>query len=178
VHLVESGRLLPGKALDLGCGEGDNAIFLATHGFDTTAVDYAPTAIAKAKRKAAAAGATVKFVVDDLTRLRHVQGQFDLLVDYGTLDDLGKRHRDKYIQQVVPLSRPGGQFLLWCFEWELLAWESVLTSLLPLGKLALAPGEVDRRFGRHYDIECIGGERNIKGWPRGYAAYLMSRKEG
>jgi cyclopropane fatty-acyl-phospholipid synthase-like methyltransferase len=77
-----------------------------------TALDFAPSAIAKARRKAAAAGAQVDFVVDDLTRLRHIRGQFDLLVDYGTLDDLAHRDRAPYIEQVVPLSRPGGRFLL------------------------------------------------------------------
>ena len=41
VELVESGEL-PGRAIDLGCGEGDNAIFLAQHGFQVTAVDFSP----------------------------------------------------------------------------------------------------------------------------------------
>jgi 2-polyprenyl-3-methyl-5-hydroxy-6-metoxy-1,4-benzoquinol methylase len=83
VELVTSGRLRPGRAIDLGCGEGDNAIFLAQHGFEVTALDFAPSAIAKARRKAAAAGVQVDFVIDDLTRLRNVRGEFDLLVDYG-----------------------------------------------------------------------------------------------
>lgn len=176
VHLVESGRLAPGRAIDLGCGEGDNAIFLAQHGFTVTAIDYAPSAIAKAKRKAAADGASVEFLVDNLTRLRHVTGQFDLLVDYGTLDDLGFKQRDRYMQQVLPLARTGSHFLLWCFEWELALWERVFTSVLPFGKLALAPGEAEQRFGNHYLIERIAGEANETGWPKGYAAYLMSRK--
>ena len=52
VEMVQSGDLLPGRAIDLGCGEGDIAIFLAEHGFQVTAVDFAPSAIAKAKAKA------------------------------------------------------------------------------------------------------------------------------
>ena len=69
VELVNIGCLKPGRAVDLGCGEGDNAIFLARQGFDVTALDFAPSAIAKAKRKAAAAGVSVDFLVDDLTLL-------------------------------------------------------------------------------------------------------------
>jgi ubiquinone/menaquinone biosynthesis C-methylase UbiE len=42
VEMVQTGDLLPGRAIDLGCGEGDNAIFLAEHGFQVTAVDFAP----------------------------------------------------------------------------------------------------------------------------------------
>jgi cyclopropane fatty-acyl-phospholipid synthase-like methyltransferase len=108
VRLVSDGTLRPGHALDLGCGEGDNAIFLAKHGFTVTAVDFASAAIAKATQKARSAGVDVDFVVDDLTRLRKVRGQFDLLVDYGTLDDLGYRQRNEYVREVLPLARPAG----------------------------------------------------------------------
>ena len=59
VELVESGELLPGRAIDLGCGEGDNAILLAQHGFQVTVVDFSPAAIAKAK--ASKASAEVEF---------------------------------------------------------------------------------------------------------------------
>jgi SAM-dependent methyltransferase len=177
VELVNSGSLQPGRAIDLGCGEGDNAIFLARNGFEVTAVDFAPSAIAKARRKARDAGVEIEFLVDDLTRLRHVRGQFDLLVDYGTLDDLGERQRDDYVGRVVPLAGPGSRFLLWCFEWELSRGERLLTSLLPFGNLALAPGEAQRRFSRHFDIERVAGERDLVGWPRGWAAYLMTRRD-
>ena len=176
VELVTNGTLAPGRAIDLGCGEGDNAIFLAQHGFTVTGVDFAPSAIAKARRKAQAAGVEVEFVVDDLTRLHEVRGGFDLLVDYGTLDDLGVKQRDEYVRRVVPLALPGSRFLLWCFEWELRPWERLLTSVLPVGKLALAPGEAERRFARDFQIERLAGERDLPGWPRGWAAYLMTRK--
>lgn len=175
VELVTSGRLKPGRAIDLGCGVGDNAIFLAQHGFTVTAVDFAPSAIEKARRKAHDAGVQVEFLVDDLTRLRHVGGRFDLLVDYGTLDDFGLGQRDAYVREVLPLARPGARFLLWCFEWDLRGWERVVTAVLPFGKMALAPGEAAARFGRHFVIERIAGEVNLRGWPRGWAAYLMTR---
>ena len=51
VQLVETGDLQPGRAIDLGCGEGDNAIFLAQHGFQVTAVDFSAAAIDKAKAR-------------------------------------------------------------------------------------------------------------------------------
>jgi SAM-dependent methyltransferase len=176
VQLVNDGKLTPGRAIDLGCGEGDNAIFLAQHGFDVTAVDFAPAAVSKARQKALNAGVEIDFVVDDLTGLHHIRGEFDLLVDYGTLDDLGLRQREAYVREVVPLARPGAQFLLWCFEWELTPLERLLTSLLPCGKLALAPGEAKRRFGADFKIERLAGEANLPTWPRGWAAYLMTRK--
>jgi 2-polyprenyl-3-methyl-5-hydroxy-6-metoxy-1,4-benzoquinol methylase len=62
-----------------------------------TAVDFSPAAIAKAKVKAGKAGADVNFVIDDLTQLARVEGQFDLLVDYGTFDDLSTKDRGAYV---------------------------------------------------------------------------------
>lgn len=176
VELVTNGTLTPGRAIDLGCGEGDNAIFLARRGFSVTALDFAPAAIAKARRKAAAAGVDIEFLVDDLTNLRKVDGQFDLLVDYGTLDDLGFRQRDAYVRQILPLAKPASRFLLWCFEWELGLWERAVTSALPFGKLALAPGEAERRFVKFFDVVRIAGESGLSSWPRGWAAYLMTRR--
>ncbi len=103
-------------------------------------------------------------------------GPFDLLVDYGTLDDLDDRGRGAYVHEVVALTRPGTRILLWCFEWTLTPWERVTTAILPFGGLALAPGEVTARFGNQFEINYIAGEQHLRGWPRGWAAYLMTRR--
>jgi cyclopropane fatty-acyl-phospholipid synthase-like methyltransferase len=175
VELVESGELQPGRAIDLGCGEGDNAIFLAQHGFQVTGIDFSPAAIAKANAKAQHAGADVEFFVDDLTRLSRVVGQFDLLVDYGTFDDLSMKDRAAYVDQVPSLAKPGANFLLWCFEWELRPWERVATAILPPSGMAVKPGEIQRWFGSTFDIKHIAGESDLRGWPRAWAAYLLTR---
>ena len=169
VELVESGRIGPSRAIDLGCGTGSNAIFLAQHGFDVTAVDYAASAIEKARERAKAAGAPVTFIEDDLTDLRHVSGPFDFLVDYSVLDDLRPRGRDLYVENVLPLTHPGSRYLLYTFEWPPRWWEKNLLSS------ALEPGEVERRFGGHFDIERIAGQTDLPGWMRGFAVYLMTR---
>jgi SAM-dependent methyltransferase len=96
VHLVRSGRLTPdthppGRAIDLGCGSGSNTIFLADHGFDVTGVDFSPVALQKAKITATGKpGRRIRFLRADLTapEIPDLPGPFDLLVDYGTLDDL------------------------------------------------------------------------------------------
>jgi SAM-dependent methyltransferase len=109
-----------------------------------TAVDFSPAAIAKAKVKAGKAGADVNFVIDDLTQLARVEGQFDLIVDYGTFDDLSTKDRGAYVDQITSLAKPGARFLLWCFEWELKDWERSAIAILPFGNIALRPGEVER----------------------------------
>ena len=92
-------------------------------GFEVTGVEFARAAIDKARAKAGAAGVHVDFIVDQLTDLRQVSGTFDLLVDYGVLDDLRDRDRDLYVRNVLPLAHPKSRFLLWCFEWPERWWE-------------------------------------------------------
>ncbi len=176
VELVESGRLKPCKVIDLGSGTASNCIFLAQHGFDVTGVDYAEAAVELGRKRAKEAGVQVNFIVDDLTHLRHVTGTFDLLVDYGTLDDLNYGDRDLYVRNVLPLTRPGSLFLLYAFEWAPRAWERLLFRLGIFGAMTLEPGEAERRFGLHFDIERYAGAVDYSQWPAGYAVYLMTRK--
>ena len=170
VELVESGRLKPGKAIDLGSGTASNCIFLAQHGFEVTGVDFAQAAIALGQRRAAEAQVEVKFIRDDLTHLQHVHGPFDLLVDYGTLDDLKPDQRDRYVQNVLPLTHPGSQFLLFAFEWTPRWYERLYFS-----SMALLPGEAERRFGAAFVIDRYASEYGLPGLPHGWAVYLMTR---
>lgn len=62
-----AGGLPPGRVLDLGCGEGGDAVWLAGRGWDVTAVDISPTAVDRGRAAAAAACVAVRFVVADLT---------------------------------------------------------------------------------------------------------------
>jgi cyclopropane fatty-acyl-phospholipid synthase-like methyltransferase len=177
VTLINSKRITPCRAIDLGCGTGNNAIFLAEHGFDVTGVDFSSTAIEKARTKAKSVGVTVNFIVDDFTILQHVIGPFDFLLDYGAFDDLSPKDREKYFQNVLPLTHQGSQFLLWCFEWELRWWERFFVTIFPFASIALQPGEVESYFGTHFAVKRIAGATDLRGFPHGYACYLMTRKE-
>ena len=168
VSLVESGRVKPGRAIDLGSGTASNVIYLAQHGFEVTGVDYSPAAIEMGRLRAREADVEVKFIEDDLTNLQHV---FDLLVDYGTLDDLRTPQRDLYMKNVLPLTHQGSLFLLYCFEWWPLWWERPFIDRLGV---LLRPGEAERRFGEYFEIERLA---EIKSGHRSSATYLMTRKE-
>jgi cyclopropane fatty-acyl-phospholipid synthase-like methyltransferase len=172
VSLVEGGRIKPGRAIDLGCGAGANAIYLAEHGFDMTGVDYAEAAIEKAQGRAKEAGLQVNFMVDDLTDLHNVSGTFDFLLDYGVLDDLNLGKREQYLLNMLPLTHPGSQYLLWGFEYPMRWWEKAI----PFFDAAFYEGEIEERFGEYFEIERIAGNIDYSKWPPGYAAYLMTRK--
>lgn len=60
---------LAGRALDLGCGTGTDAIYLATHGWDISGVDMTPRALAIARRDAATAGVAPQLIHGNVTRL-------------------------------------------------------------------------------------------------------------
>lgn len=186
VRVVESGRVSPCRAIDLGCGTGRNAIYLAQKGFDVTGVDFASSAIGIAKKRAESMGLEVDFVVDDLTSLSHVSGPFQFLVDVGTLDVLHFRIRDLYVRSVNRLIQPGSRYLLDGWEWRLNLWEQLLLRRLGFWGAILEPGEIEKRFGALFEIEEIGREiRKTSHFPPiymsglqecpGHASYLLTR---
>ncbi len=63
---AEVGNLQPGRALDVACGEGRNAVWLAERGWQVTAVDFSDVALAKAAELATARGVEVEWVLDDV----------------------------------------------------------------------------------------------------------------
>lgn len=172
VALVDSGSIKPCRAIDLGCGAGANAIYLAQKGFDVTGVDFAEAAIEKAKSRAKDAGVQVDFIVDDLTNLRHVSDTFDFLLDYGVLDDLRLPQREPYVQNMLPLTHSGSRYLLWGFEYPMRWWERCL----PFYDIPFYSGEIEQRFGSYFEIERIARKVDWSRFPPGYAAYLMLRK--
>ena len=78
--VAEAGDLPPGRALDLACGEGRNAVWLAELGWDVVAVDFSRVAIEKARRTAAEAGVAVEFVCGDLLEYVPERAAYDLVV--------------------------------------------------------------------------------------------------
>ena len=94
--------------------------------------------------------------------------------DFGTLDDLTSKDRELYIENILPLTHPGSQFFLWCFEWPTRWWEKSF----PFPHY-LEPGEVERRFGEWFEVECIvcTMEPHLWKFEPGTATCLMTRKE-
>ena len=78
--VAEVADMTPGTALDLACGEGRNAVWLAEHGWDVTGVDFSEVAIRKARRLAAQRGVALDFVVSDLLSRQAERARYDLVV--------------------------------------------------------------------------------------------------
>ena len=76
----ELAALPPGRAIDLGTGEGRNAIWLAERGWRVTAVDFSAAGLARAARLAAERGVSVDWVQADLLDYQPVPGGYDLVL--------------------------------------------------------------------------------------------------
>ncbi|MBS9532177.1 class I SAM-dependent methyltransferase [Mycobacterium sp. M1] len=110
--------LVHGRVLDIGCGLGDNAVYLAQQGFDVTGLDISPAALVTAGQRAAAAGVQVRFAVADATTLDGYTDAFDTVVDSGMFHCLDGVSRRRYAAAVHRATRAGASLLLSCFSEE------------------------------------------------------------
>jgi SAM-dependent methyltransferase len=117
VELVQSGKVLPCKTIDLGCGAGNYAIYLASQGFDVTGVDSSPTAIKIAIENAKKQEVKCIFIVADLLGdLHEVKETFDFGYDWEFLHHIFPEDREKYVKNVYNILKPGAQYLSVCFS--------------------------------------------------------------
>ena len=91
--VAEVADLPPGKALDIACGEGRNAVWLAGRGWEVTGVDFSPVGLAKARRLAAEHGVDVDWVEADVVEWDPPVATFDLVVVFYLHLPSDARHR-------------------------------------------------------------------------------------
>jgi len=94
-EMVVNWPIMPCKTLELGCGTGDNAIWMAEHKFDVTAFDLIEVAVEMARAKAAEANVSVNFYVADILKDSIPNEPFDFVFDRGvfhTVDDNDERN--------------------------------------------------------------------------------------
>ena len=77
--------LLPGRALDVACGRGQNSLFLAQRGFDVAAIDISPVALEEARRRAAEKYLSISWQQADLEQFRLPRARYDLIVNFNYL---------------------------------------------------------------------------------------------
>ncbi|MEU8435182.1 class I SAM-dependent methyltransferase [Streptomyces sp. NPDC029216] len=115
---LDRGLVTPGRALDLGCGPGRNALHLASLGFEVDAVDLSPTALAWARDRARDAGADIRFHHGDafaLAAAGELDGPYDLIYDSGCFHHLPPHRRVSYLALLERALAPGGHLGLTCF---------------------------------------------------------------
>jgi cyclopropane fatty-acyl-phospholipid synthase-like methyltransferase len=173
VEVVEGPAALPaGRALDLGCGTGTNACYLASHGWQVTGVDFVPAAIGRARERARGAGLDVRFLAGDVTRLVElgVEGPFDLVVDIGCFHGIATRQRAAYARSVAAVTRSGATLMMFAF--------ARLPARLGFRRAWGAPEDDVRRWleGAFDIVEVRAGEERRPGAAMRPAWYRMVRR--
>ena len=109
--VIQVADLVPGRALDLGSGEGRNAIWLAQQGWHVSAVDFAEAGINKARQLASEKDADkieVNWIVSDVCEY-HDEAGFDLVAIMYL--HTSQSERDHWLPRAIKMVRPGGVFL-------------------------------------------------------------------
>jgi cyclopropane fatty-acyl-phospholipid synthase-like methyltransferase len=104
-----------GRALDIGCGTGTNAITLAEHGWQVTGLDFSGQAIARSRRKARSKSLQIEFIQGDVNALNDLRGTFDLCLDIGCYHSLPLVTQAAYADQLARLTTAGGTILMYSF---------------------------------------------------------------
>ncbi len=102
--------LAPGRAVDLACGEGRNAVWLAQQGWHVTGVDFSSVGIAKGERLATDSGVEVEWVVADVTTVELAPASFDLVIVFYV--QIPPPAREAMLHRAANALAPGGRFVM------------------------------------------------------------------
>lgn len=114
VQYAEAG-LFDGHILDVGCGTGEHALYLAAMGKQVAGVDMSPTAIEMAKQKAQERGLEVSFEVRDVLHWNDERDLFDVVLDCAVLHLFEGPQRAAYVQALHRVCRKGANLFMMGF---------------------------------------------------------------
>ena len=115
IDLFRDGEIR-GRVVDIGCGTGENALYLAEQGLDVTGVDLAPAAIERAQQKATERGVVARFEVADVLDLHAFAGAFDSGIDSGCFHVFDDNERVRYVRSLHGALHPGGRLFIMTFS--------------------------------------------------------------
>lgn len=151
-QLINSGKIKSGTALDLGCGPGNQSVFLAQKGFKVTGIDISPTAIKYAKENAKNANLEIDFIVADATDLSILKNKkFDLILDWANLHGIPENLRDKYIKEISKHTKKGSKLILRCFGRK--KQKDKAFKLSPIAKIHIfTEQEINQFYNQYFKI--------------------------
>ncbi len=147
VRLAEAGEIR-GRVLDVGCGTGENALYLASLGLDVLGVDAAPTAIERARTRAAERGSRAEFLVWDALELSELGRTFDAVTDSGLFHTFDDEDRPPFAASLHTVLEPGGRYFLLC-------WSERTPGIL--GPRRVTQAEIRATFVDGWTVESIEG---------------------
>lgn len=115
VSYFEQGLFHSGRALELGCGPGRNAIYLAEKGFSVDAVDLSEEGIAWGRERASEKNIDINFINKSIFDLELEEGTYDIVYDSGCFHHIAPHRRMSYLELLNKVLKPNGYFGLTCF---------------------------------------------------------------
>lgn len=109
---------ITGSVLDAGCGTGDHALFFASRGCQVTGIDFVEEALVRAKNKAEGKDLSVTFLTKDALDLKNWSERFDNAIDSGLFHVFSDSDRQRYVEGLATVLKPGGRLFLCCFSEE------------------------------------------------------------
>ncbi|MBG9455607.1 methyltransferase [Lysinibacillus sphaericus] len=116
VSYLEEKMIRPNKVLELGCGAGRNAIYLAKQGCSVVGVDLSDKALQWAQRRVDEANVNVELICANIFELNLQEESFDFIYDSGCFHHIAPHRRVTYIELIRKLLKPNGYFALCSFE--------------------------------------------------------------
>lgn len=167
VELVEKGLIKRGKALDICCGAGTNALYLTKKGFQVTGIDISSKAIEYAKEKARKANARTRFQVQNFLNLPFEDEEFDFVFDMGCFHHVKVKDRSTFIRGIHRVLKKGGSYLMVCFSYRNgPAWNHFTKE------------QIIQLFSNHFKIKNIEHIASVEGdrYIRYFYSVLMEKK--
>ncbi len=153
--------------MDIGCGTGENTLYLAQQGLKAWGVDASPRAIKKAKAKAKRRGISVTFLVADALVLARLGQTFETVIDSGLFHLFSDPERVRFVESLAGALRQGGSYFMLAFcDQEPADWG---------GPRRITQEEIRAAFREGWTVESIRPatfESNIH--PDGGLAWLSS----
>lgn len=113
---LEAGGRIGASVLDVGCGTGENALYLAEHGHEVWGIDISSVAVERAMVKSHARRLPVVFLAADALEPAAVGRTFDTVIDCGCWHTLADEDRARYAASVSALTLPGSTLHIMCFS--------------------------------------------------------------
>ncbi|MFC4408893.1 class I SAM-dependent methyltransferase [Chungangia koreensis] len=115
VEYIEKQLIKPGKVLELGCGPGRNAIYLAEKGFIVDAIDLSEEALEWGRERANERNLNINFIQQNIFDLDIEESSYDLVYDSGCFHHIAPHRRMSYLDLVKRALKPEGFFGITCF---------------------------------------------------------------
>ncbi len=168
IELIESEKIRPCCVLDVGCGAGTDAIYLASKGSNVTAIDISHEAIRIARGRAEKAGVKVNFIIGNFLDVESDNESFDFINDRGCFHHMNPLHREDFAAKVNRVLKSNGFYYLRC-------WSDKQEKERVGGAHRISKDVIYRIFSKYFDVGDIKDFRFGGKGAEGYAC-MMKRK--